>query len=134
LNKKGWIKIVEAFVAILLIMGALIITIGKTNEGKEDVEKKVYEAQIILLHQILLNSEDKSQVLAGGSEAEEMIQYKIDTRKPKYLVECKVRICDVEEECELASENSPTGKDVFVQHIITEDTTHSKKLKLFCWV
>ena len=39
-NKKAWIRIIEAFVALLLITGVLLIVINKGYIGKEDVSSK----------------------------------------------------------------------------------------------
>ena len=44
-NKKAWIKIIEAFLAILLLMGVLVIFLENQNLNKKDNSLKIYEKE-----------------------------------------------------------------------------------------
>lgn len=129
MDKRGWIRLVEVFVAILLISGVAIIIIDQSSSGKEDFTSKVYETQVILLHHVFLDDGDRIDILA---ENEAEMQTKINNRKPDYL-SCDVEICNIIESCE--SLEIPSDKDIFAQYIIIEEPPiEAKKIKLFCWL
>ena len=44
-GKRGWIRIVEAFVAILLITGVLLLVMNKGYIGKKDISGQVRDAE-----------------------------------------------------------------------------------------
>ena len=53
-NKKGWIRILEALIAILLIIGFLVITIDKGGE-KEELSSRIYSVEKAMLKEIQIN-------------------------------------------------------------------------------
>ena len=66
IHKKGWIRIVEAFVAILLITGVLLILLDK-GYLKEDISSKVYEAEVSILRGVQLDLELRRKEYSGES-------------------------------------------------------------------
>ena len=139
--KKAWIKIVEAFVAILLVAGVLLIVISQGYIGKKDISGQVYDVQISILREIQLNDTLRNDVLDVNDPIEWdeedfplSIKNKINSRVPNYL-ECKARICEIEDKsCEL--NEYPKG-DVYAEStVITAvlETYGPKQLKLFCWM
>jgi|SRR3989344_7384012 len=139
-GKKGWIKIVEAVTAILLITGVLLISINKGYIVKEDVSSKVYSAQISILREIEISDELRNKVLFSPSPLEESdplfpqeIKEIITKRKPNYL-DCEAKICEMDELCELSRY---IEKDIYAQAVgimATVDRYSPKQLKLFCWI
>jgi len=135
-NKHGWIRIVEAFVAILLISGALLIVINKGYIGKKDISSKIYEIELSILREIELNNELRNEILEISSLPTEDIPLnvtnKIESRIPNYL-ECKTKICEMNKICEL---NVYPNKNVYVQTVAitaTSEIYNPRQLKLFCW-
>ncbi|MBD3247200.1 hypothetical protein GF378_01110, partial [Candidatus Pacearchaeota archaeon] len=53
-DKRGWIRIIEAFIAVLLVAGALLIVINQGYIGKADISEQVYEVQLAILREIEL--------------------------------------------------------------------------------
>ena len=100
-NKRGWIRVVEAFVAILLITGVLLIVINKGYIGKKDISKQVYDTELSILREIELDDGLRNQILilplneVGGVVVTESnllnVWKKIKERPPEYL-ECEVNI------------------------------------------
>ncbi len=140
-DKTGWIRIVEAFVAILLITGALLIIINKGYIEREDITQEVYDKEIAILREIQLNESLRQEILnvvflpidSDNSTFPNNVTNKINEKKPVYL-ECKSIICGINELCDLDEEEP---KDIYVQSAIITATTQDYKpryIKLFCWV
>ena len=62
-NKRGWIRIVEAFIAVLLVAGILLFVINKGYIGRRDISQQVYDAQLAVLREIQLNDTLRTQIL-----------------------------------------------------------------------
>jgi hypothetical protein len=137
-KRRGWIRIVEAFVAILLVAGVLLIVVNKGYIGKEDISNKVYEAQIAVLREIELDNELRQQILGspGNEEVVEVpndVKIRIQNRIPDYL-ECVSKICRLDEICAL---EEYLEKDIYAQTVAIAATSQEynpRQLKIFCWV
>lgn len=141
-QKRGWIRIVEAFVAVLLITGVVLLVINKGYIAREDISDKVYDAQWAVLREIELNDGLRYDILSTGSgegdAVPESVRTKILDRMPDYL-ECISKICELNELCEISNPDYlPTEKDVYAQPITIAATPgvafDPKQLKMFCWV
>jgi len=143
MNKRGWIRIVEAFIAVLLIAGVLLFVIGKGYIGKKDISEQVYQVQLAVLREIELNSTlrtsilevDESELPWENFSAEGLsdVKQKIEDRIPEYL-ECEAKICELDRVCPMGS--TLVEKDVYAQSvaITAEGEKYSpRQLKLFCW-
>ncbi|MDO8528719.1 MAG: hypothetical protein Q7S06_02405 [Nanoarchaeota archaeon] len=145
-NRRGWLKIVEAFIAILLVASVALIVINR-NAANKDISARVYEAEISILREIQLNTTMRTLILTTqippsttGVESEMvnfpvMINSKIAERTPNYL-ECKGKICASSNSCFL--DNTGDKKEIFAQSVIITVTSGStgyepKQLKIFCW-
>lgn len=134
-NKRGWIKIVEAFIAIMLVAGVLLFVINKGYIGKADISDRVYQAQLSILREIELDDNLRTQILnadLNGTVPQEVLD-KINQRKPDYLT-CVAKICKMDVICE--SDEIPLDKDIYAQPVaITTDSTSfdPRQIKLFCW-
>ncbi|MBU2052872.1 MAG: hypothetical protein KJ721_01360 [Nanoarchaeota archaeon] len=141
-NQRGWIKIVEAFTAILLIMGVVLIVIDKGYVKKEDFSLEIYKKGTSILKEIQLNDTFRENILSVDSLPVEWDEFdskglgnvksKIIERTPNYL-DCKAKVCSIDDDCILAIN---FDKDVYVQSvaIIANLEIYSpRQLKLFCW-
>src|SRR3989344_3372945 len=124
-NKKGWIRIVEAFVSILLIVGTLLILIVlNAMDSTPPIE---------------ISSHDETETLnlgSGDGEFPTEVWDRIEDRLTKdfgYL-ECRAKISGLQNICALSSY---PDKDVYARAIaISVDITTNyqpRQLKLFCW-
>jgi len=126
MNKRGWIKIIEASIAILLIMSVVILILERDYNERNDVSAKIYSVQISILEELVSNSVDKRNILR---EDEELVNIKINSRTPDYL-DCKAVICDIGNDCSLDEDK----ENIYVQSIIVEEDEDIKKqLSLYCW-
>lgn len=143
-NKRGWMKIIEAFSAILIIWVVLLTVISNNEIKKHDISTKVYNQEILILRRIQLNSTlrqaviDVKDILIDSSEKTfpSEVNSTINSNTPVFLT-CVSQICPPEDDCIIKSENLlPGNKEVYVQSVIITSTaiTYSpKKLKIFCW-
>ena len=139
MNKGGWIKIVEAFVAILLITGVVLVIISEEPLVNSDLSLEIYESQLITLRDIQMNNDLRSSVLGVSTPLESDdagfpadVKDRIQYFSLDYL-ECKAKICELESTCDL---NNPPEKEIYAQAVaITSNLTEydPKQLKLFCW-
>ena len=133
-NKKGWIKIVEAFIAVLLVAGVLLVVINRGYVGRTDISEQVYQAELAVLREIELDSKLRKQILEADIDGEvpANVVNKINERMPDYLT-CESKICELKVICEM---DRYIDKDVYAQSvaIATEgDNPNFRQLKLFCW-
>ncbi|MDO8516658.1 MAG: hypothetical protein Q7S33_00890 [Nanoarchaeota archaeon] len=149
-NKKGWIKILEAFLGIMLIMGVLLYAYQK-NQQTFDISDYVYESESRILDNIALNDVmrlkvlDPNDALNPGSVAVAetyLTDYAQTILSSNFQV--VVRICELTSEagvppsCFLTSEQKIDAgeKEVFVQERIISSTYakyNPRKVKIFVW-
>lgn len=143
-NRRGWIRIVEASIAILFITGVILVVINNNElDSNDDVSLKILNEEISVLRDIQLNNSLREEVLSvstlplesGEASFPQKIKDKINSSIPFYL-ECASKICSIGDECVLTIENS---KSVYAESILIttnpETTTpySPRKLKIFCW-
>jgi len=140
MEKRGWIRIVEAFFTILLITGVLLVVLNKGYLPKEDISQGVYEKQQGILREIQLNDSLRESILSFSSSNlpiewdnfPQDLKNKIISKTPVNF-ECKAKICNLNDICVL---NEFSDKDIYAQKVIitaTLDEYSPRQLKLFCW-
>ena len=138
-NKRGWIRIVEAMVAILLIVGFLILVIDNPENGEKDISAKVYVAENAILREVQLNNTYRTYILGIGESVVEFDSFNVDlknhikSRTPSYL-NCTGKLCDFATNpvCDIEY----LEKNIYVRSIMiaANSTTYEPKLlKMFCW-
>ncbi len=140
-NKKAWLRIVEATIAVLIIASVLFVMIFRLPEG--DSGENIREMQRFALERVSKDdtlrerviSYDTSPVPAAPALNEAIIidvNNSINEIIPAYWGH-DLRICEVEEICGI--ENYP-DKEVYADEILISSTLTEfspKKLKLFVW-
>jgi len=128
-GKHGWLKIVEAFVAIMLIMTTALIVINREYVEERDISENVYEAEIKILEDVVekyKNADDKEGYVITNLPED------INSRTPNYL-DCQGQVCNVSK-CESPEEIPDDKEDIYVQSMIILNKDEDKELKLFCWL
>lgn len=141
-NKKGWIRIVEAFFSLLLIAGALLIIINKGYIGGSDISSRVYDLQLSVLREIEIDDNLRQQILEinenllpieddHGSFPKDVTE-KVNERMTESFT-CKSKICKIDTICEL---QDYIEQDVYAQPVAITATLEQyspRQLKIFCW-
>ena len=139
MKKKGWIRIVEAFVAILLIAGGLIIMVDRGYFQSSENSDEIYQKELDFLKRIQVNDSARTLVLNSQLGIESTndnfpadIKNRIDDELGDYL-DCIAKICELDKVCVLSSYPS---EEVYSQSraITVGETFSPRQLKLFCWV
>ena len=134
MNKKGFIRVLEAVFAIMLIMGAVLIIVSN-NLQTSDISEEVYEKQRYILDIISNNETMRNEIIKEGDlgKTDEFIK-KTMPSSWKYSV-C---VTSVDKICSPGVGKVPDDKELYVSETIISssleiDYTASKKLRLFVW-
>ena len=143
-NKSGWLRIVEAVIAILMVASVLLIVLARQNINPDKGEE-IYETQKAVLERISENNELRQMVLNDDEvEIEEFIKDKgmldewleFDIEICEVDAMCGLEIDDNEDEDEDYVESLGADKEIYSHEIIISSTLQEykpKKLKIFVW-
>ena len=141
MNKKGFIRILEAIFAIMLIMGAVLIIISN-NLQTSDISEEAYEKQRYILD-IISNNETMRNEIIDYNESSDPPKLLLETDKfiEKTMPgswEYSVCVISVERICSPKVGKVPDDKELYVSETIIssslkKDYSAAKKLRLFIW-
>jgi len=127
-NKKGWIRIAEAAIAIMLLASVILVSITKQVE-KKDISEEMYKLQHTILEEASRNASVREAIL---TEDYAIIESFINERLAKGL-NFTIAICNPSANCEA----EVPKKEVYVNDIIISSTLQQympKKLKFYVWI
>jgi len=130
LDRKAWLRIVEAFLAIIIILGAVLVIMVK-QEPKTDISESVYERQGQILEIISKNSELRNDILIGKTDAIDSAVLELVPGNWNY----SMNICNITLICPNPVEVHET--EVYSREkMITSNLTKyaPKKLRFFVWM
>ena len=138
-NKHGWVRIIEAFVAILIIAGVVLVLIGNENIGMDDNSEGIYTIQGGILREIQNNDTLRGEIFlaevpinSSESDFPEMTNDTINSRVPSFLI-CASKICALDSECLYGNK---IYQNIYTKSIIisTNQTDFGpRKFSLFCF-
>lgn len=137
-NKKGWIKIVEAFIAIGLFAGLLFLVIE--NDPVREYEREFIEMkQNEILNGIQINNSLRNEVLSISNFDLSSNDSAFSNPLTNYLsdnlfsdLNCYLKVCSTDMSCLLAESSNEEiyAKDVIITS--TLDEYSPQRLKMFC--
>jgi len=142
-NKRGWVKIVEVFIAILLMTGVLMLVLTREETSDEDISLDIYQKQTELLRSIELNQSLRNDILSVSvpvgwddfdSSGLDEVKSEIILRIPDNL-DCQAKLCIPDDACFL--EGLPSDKSIYVESVFIAGNFNNyapRQLKLFCWL
>lgn len=138
-SKKGWVEIVEVFIAILLLTGVLLVVIRSTTSKEDKVASGIYEKEIAILRDIELNGTLREEILSSDVPVEwdEFYSNLPKTRNRLIFLiptglDCQAKLCELNDDCLI--ENFPKGS-VYAKSLIVSANKgiySPRQLKLFC--
>jgi len=137
-GKAGWIRIVEAFVAILLIAGILLTVLGNGTIKGTDRSSSIYEFENGLLKEIQLNDNLRDDISNANplpinwtdmTIKTPALKDKIQFETPSYLT-CEAKICLLSDDC---TPDTSIEKSIYARSVAVTGEIDNRKLKLFCW-
>jgi len=134
-NKRGWVRIIEAVIAVLLIAGILLLIVDKGYISKSDESSKIYEIQKSIIRSIQFNESLRQDFLSEDvGTIPDSISQKIQEEKSSFL-SCDAKACSLSEEC-LLDFDSLEDTNVYVYSGVVSSNLQiysPRQLKLFCW-
>ena len=129
-NKRGFIRILEAVFAILLLAGFLIFFIARQSE-RSDFGDYAYEVTRDILRDIEQNSELRNEIVVQDKtdKTEDFVRERLSDS-----FEFDLRICSPNSVCGLSQYIE--GKDIYADSVLITSTLEQydpKQLKLFVW-
>jgi hypothetical protein len=130
MNKKAWIRIVEASIASLIVIGVVLIILSRQQTKTKDIYNEIHEKQRYILEIISKNETLRKNVIMNEKTP---IDIEISKMVPSTW-DFSTNICRINEIC---SGEIPYDRDVYAtETIITSILTEysPKKLKFFVWM
>ena len=127
-NKKGWLRIVEATITILIILGVIIVL---SQKEQSKIEVPLSELVEKALEEAGKNMTLRTEILEENPEAEKHLNSTIkDILGERDFI---IKICNLDEACSYAGEK---GRDIYaaeriISSIPTEPELEAKKIRLF---
>jgi acyl-CoA synthetase (AMP-forming)/AMP-acid ligase II len=131
MNKKAWLRILEAFLAILIIMGAVLVIISTREESRADLTETVYERQRQVLDVISKNESLREKVIS--EEYDGLNNFIVRTIPSNWNF--TIKICNINDICN--ADSLPYDRSVYVTETLVSSnlTVYSpKKIRLFVWL
>ncbi|HVY01698.1 MAG TPA: hypothetical protein VHA12_02965 [Candidatus Nanoarchaeia archaeon] len=131
-NKKGWLRIVEASIAIMIIFGVLIV-INSTQRFSE--QQDLTRLIVPMLDEVARNVSLRENVVVGGENSVEQLRDFVSTRLKQSTIKYEVAVCESGEICSLQEYPSNAREIYAAERVIssTLNTFSPKKIKIFLW-
>lgn len=126
MNEKGWIRIVEAFMAVLLVAGVMLAVYSKQAITAENEE--IIKTMSAILDEVVNDNQLRTDILSNTTiNVEAFVKERIPS-----VMDFKVRICEINAICGLDVYHENTyARERIVSSILQK--YDAKKLKLFLW-
>jgi len=130
-NKKAWLRIVEAFISIMLIFTVLMIIVAR-QQISESREDELVRLQRFVLKQIIEDTELRNQVLNNDTSG---VKDYVNNTLPNWI-DYNIKICKYNDICGLGyyvEGEIYTDEVLIVSNLTYFNPDHAYKLKLFFW-
>jgi len=141
MKKKGWIKLAEAFIAILIVGGLLVVMISERIELRKDLSNVIEINQNSLLDKVQINNSLRAEVLELNETPKEsneayfppLLKLTLNQINTNFTF-CKYKICSADKDCLL--NDMPNEKEIYIKTRIissNQEIYNPRSLNLFCW-
>jgi len=139
--KHGWIRLIEVFVAILLLTGVLLIVVDRNNPTKESSKSlEISKQEISILRDIELNNTLRTEILNAQPLPIEWNSFNASLPNVKSRIEylapknfkCEAKICWINRECII---EGLSGENIYAESVVISANLNKyspRQLKLFC--
>ncbi len=128
-DRKAWIRIVEAFLAILIITSVLLIVMAR-QPARVDISQSVYEKQRQILDIVNKDDDLRAEILNGdNTQVNNMISQMVPSSWG-----FATKICELDLICN--SNDVPVEKEIYATEVVISSTLvdySPKKLRFFVW-
>ena len=132
-NKVAWLRVVEAFIGIIIISMVLLLVVSRDGIIKDNSDE-IHQMQDNILEILSKNDSLRNGILMTnpGEENNYLVNSAIERLAPRSW-NYSTKICDIDVACGMELPN----KDIYVtERIFVSNLTHynPKKLRLFVWM
>ncbi len=131
INERGFVRLVELIIAVVVIMTMILITYQRTTTIQNGPD--LSETARDILREVAANDNFREEVLNAQTDISQMPQttFFIDTSLPDYL-NFELRACETSNAC---GQSTYVGEVYSAERIIGATTTdfNTVKLRLFVW-
>jgi hypothetical protein len=143
-NKRGWITILEATIAVMLVSGVLVVVYIQQGSDDSSFEDYIFSLQKQILSDVSMRSDLRTLVL---EENETALNVFVDSKVPS-AYRHSIKVCRLESLSNFCKLNSTEvvetqGKDIFAEEIVVSSELNSTdpsksqynatKVRLFIW-
>lgn len=141
-NKKGWIRIVEASIAVVIILSVLFVVYNNQRQSinlVDEIAPLLDEiAQNVSFREKIINYDTTKDENYGSNKIllDELNSF-LSNRLNLNYINFTVKVCDPESVCGLEKYPEDASDDLFVDERIISSTLseyNPKKIKVFLWV
>ena len=129
-DKKAWLRIVEAFIAIIIVLSTVLVIMSKNPPQSSASSEDVYNKQKQILDIIIKDDGMRESVLINDTQT--INNFITNVISPAR--DFKIKICNLNDIC---TEDTPDNKDVYVSEAIVTSTLNEynpKKIRFFVWM
>lgn len=128
-DKKGFIRIVEAGVAILILLAFLSFVFAPSYVGKNTVEKEIFSSLDSILNEIELREDFREAIFENGNSlVDEFVREELSA----YNLDGRIIISDINEV--KIPQDMPDNKDIFVrERLFAKSYNEIKRVSIFAW-
>lgn len=144
-NKKAWMRTVEAFLAATFIIIVLVLVVNNQSSQNKEVSSQIYNSELSILRYIELNSSLRGEIISSAISSSELplnsdstgfpslLNSAIQSKTPGDLI-CKSQICEINSACNYwgSADSSIYARQIFVTS--TNKEYNPRELRLFCLV
>lgn len=139
-NKKGWVRVLEVFVSIMIVTSVIVLLITR-GVSERDLSSEISSMEISILREIQLNETMRENILEvsppinwSGFETNGLTAIKNKINEKKYSgIECEAKICSTRDNC---FSDGNTTKNIYAEKAMISADINSynpRQLKIFCW-
>jgi len=137
-NKNGWMRILEATIAVLIVAGVLVVVYSKQDLTTQGIDDYVFNIQKKILRDISLNDNFRNIVLSEGLEDFDVLNSFVSNSIPQPPFNYSLKICDLSDPCKLDLEvfQDTISFDVYSEETIISanaTTYNPRRVRLFLW-
>lgn len=135
-NKKGWLRIIESTIAVLIILSAFMILYeSQKAEIRIDPGSQISQA----LDFAATNESLRNDILNNSASIEIKLTNLLDENLNKDKINYTLVLCSAYENCNADNSKIAKNKDIYtIERIVSTNLTltdldYAKKIKIFYW-
>lgn len=136
-NKKGFVKIIEAFISIMMLLGLILLIINNNHINSRD-SKYILQKESDILSQIEMNNTLRQSIIQTTDYTLNSNDTAFNSELKNYVnrtvigYKCYLKVCLPDGICnmDLNSQKNIYAKETLITSSLSE--YNPKKLKIFC--